>query len=73
MRRLLHFLLQLFFEIFFASVYLSIYIYLWLCSPLLDLGLYFQFLDLQSRYDSLDGGSVLRKAATYTQNNTNTE
>jgi hypothetical protein len=36
--------------------------------------LLFQFLDLlHSRYDSLDGGSARLKAATYTQNNTNTE
>jgi hypothetical protein len=34
----------------------------------------FQFLEpLRSRYDSLDGGSACRKAATYTQNNTGTE
>jgi hypothetical protein len=33
-----------------------------------------QFLNpRQSRYDSLDGGSARRKAATHTQNNTNTE
>jgi hypothetical protein len=33
-----------------------------------------QFLDrIHSRYDSLDGGSASRKAATYTHNNTNTE
>jgi hypothetical protein len=28
---------------------------------------------LHRRYDSLDGGSARRKAATYTQDNTNTE
>jgi hypothetical protein len=34
----------------------------------------FQFLNLiHSRQESLDGGSARRKAATYTQNNTNTE
>jgi hypothetical protein len=33
---------------------------------LLDLDCFFSF-------DSLDGGSARRKAATYTQNNTNTE
>jgi hypothetical protein len=34
----------------------------------------FQFLDpIHSREDSLDGGSDRRKAATYTQNNRNTE
>jgi hypothetical protein len=33
-----------------------------------------QFLNhIHSRYDSLDGGSALRKAATYTQDKTNTE
>jgi hypothetical protein len=34
----------------------------------------FQFLDpIHRRYDSLDGGSAHSKAATYTQNNINTE
>jgi hypothetical protein len=34
----------------------------------------FQFLSpIHSRLDSLDGGSDRRKAATYTQNNTNTD
>jgi hypothetical protein len=34
----------------------------------------FQFLNpIHSRQDSSDGGSARRKAATYTQNNTNTE
>jgi hypothetical protein len=34
----------------------------------------FQFPNpIHSRYDSLKGGSAGRKAATYTQNNTNTE
>jgi hypothetical protein len=34
----------------------------------------FQFFErIHSRYDSLDGGWACRKAATYTQNNTNTE
>jgi hypothetical protein len=34
----------------------------------------FQFLNpIYSRQYSLDGGSACRKAATYTQNNTNTE
>jgi hypothetical protein len=33
----------------------------------------FQFLNLHSRKDSLDVESGLRKAATYTQKNTNTE
>jgi hypothetical protein len=34
----------------------------------------FQFLNpIHSRQDSLDGGSARRKAATYIQNNTNTE
>jgi hypothetical protein len=36
--------------------------------------LFFPFLDpIRNRQDSLDGGSVRRKAATYTQNNTNKE
>jgi hypothetical protein len=49
-------------------------IYLWLYSPLLGLGRFFSFLIfLRSQYDSLDGGSARRKAATYTQNNINTE
>jgi hypothetical protein len=34
----------------------------------------YQFLDpIHCRYDSSDGGSASRKAATYTQDNTNTE
>jgi hypothetical protein len=34
----------------------------------------FQFLNpIQSRYDSLDGGSARPKASTYTQINTNIE
>jgi hypothetical protein len=44
-------------------IYLSIY--LWLYRPLLDLDRFFGFLIfLHSRYDSLDGGSARRKAAT---------
>jgi hypothetical protein len=35
--------------------------------PLLDLGSFFSW------QVSMDGGSARRKAATYTQNNTNTE
>jgi hypothetical protein len=51
--------------------WLSIYIYLWLYSPLLGLGGFFSFLIfLRSRYDSLDGGSARRKAATCTQDST---
>jgi hypothetical protein len=47
----------------FLSIYLSIY--LWLYSPLLDLGRFFSFLTfLHSRLDSLDGGSACRKAAS---------
>jgi hypothetical protein len=60
----------------YLSIYLSIYhsIYLWLYSPLLDSGCFFTFLiALHSRQDSLDGGSARRKAATCTQDNTNTE
>jgi hypothetical protein len=49
----------------------SIYGYTAVCWTL---AAFFQFLDpIHSRYDSLDGGSARRKAATYTQNNTNTE
>jgi hypothetical protein len=33
--------------------------------------IHFSFLILDCRFDSLDGGSVRRKAAPYTQNNTN--
>jgi hypothetical protein len=53
------------------TIYLSIY---GSTDLLLDLGRFFQFLNpIHSREDSLDGGSAIRKAATYTQNNTNTE
>jgi hypothetical protein len=46
-------------------------IYLWFYSPCGAWPL-FQFLkSVHSRYDSLNGGSARRKAATYTQNNTN--
>jgi hypothetical protein len=46
---------------------------LWLYSPLV-LGRFFQFLNpVHSRQYSLDGGSARRKAATYTQDSTNTE
>jgi hypothetical protein len=42
-------------------------IYLWLYSPLLDLGRFLQFLDLFTQSVGLLGrGSVRRKAATYT-------
>jgi hypothetical protein len=42
--------------------------------PFVDPWPLFQFRNpIHSRYDSLDGGSARRKAATYTQNNTNTE
>jgi hypothetical protein len=47
------------------------FIHQWLYSPLLGLGRFFSFLILNIRYDSLDGGSARRKAATYTQDNTN--
>jgi hypothetical protein len=40
--------------------------------PFVELWPIFQFLDpVHSQSDSLDGGSARRKAATYTQNNTN--
>jgi hypothetical protein len=49
-------------------------IYQWLYSPLLDPGHFFSFLIfLHIRQDSLDEWSVRRKAATCTQDNTNTE
>jgi hypothetical protein len=40
---------------------------------LLDLGCFSSFFILYTVGDSLDGGSPRRKAATYAQNNTNTE
>jgi hypothetical protein len=50
---------------FYVSMALQPFVGPW---PLLE------FLDfLHSRLDSLDGGSARRKAATYTQNNTNTK
>jgi hypothetical protein len=40
----------------------------WLYSPLSDPGRFVKFrIHIHSRYDSLDGGSTRRKAATYTQ------
>jgi hypothetical protein len=42
--------------------------------PFVWLWPFFQILDpIHRRQDSLDGGSARRKAATYTENNTNTE
>jgi hypothetical protein len=47
--------------------------YLWHYSPFVEPWPLFQFLNsISSWQDSLDGGSARRKAATYTQNNTNT-
>jgi hypothetical protein len=52
---------------------LSLALSLWLNSPLFC-GHFFQFLNpIHSRFDSLGGESARRKAATYTQNNINTE
>jgi hypothetical protein len=49
-----------------SAQHLFLSIYLWLYSPLLDLGRFFSFLFvLYSRYDSSDGGSARRKAATW--------
>jgi hypothetical protein len=49
-------------------------IYVWLYSPLFDLGRFFSFLIfLHSRYDSMDGKSARRKAATSIHNNINRE
>jgi hypothetical protein len=42
-------------------------------TALLGLRRFFCSLSIHSWYDSFDGGSARRKAATYTQNNTNTE
>jgi hypothetical protein len=57
------------------SIYLPIYlaIYLWLYSPLLDLGRFFSFLINTQSVGPLGRGSARRKAATRTQDNTNTE
>jgi hypothetical protein len=56
------------------SVCLSIHPCLWLYSLLLGPWPFFSFLIfLHRRWDSLDGRSSRRKAATYTQDNTNTE
>jgi hypothetical protein len=56
----------------YVSIYLSIY--LWLYSSFAGSWPLFQFLNpIRSKYDSLDGGSDCRKAATYKQNNTITE
>jgi hypothetical protein len=58
-------------KIFLVLNYLSLYLRLY--SPLSDIGRFFSLLIiLHNRYDSLDGGSACRKAATYTQDNTNT-
>jgi hypothetical protein len=47
--------------------YLSLSLSLWLLSPL-DLGRFSQFLiPIYSQYDSFNGGSACRKAASYTQ------
>jgi hypothetical protein len=56
-----------------------IYPSLFLLLPLWSIGhpwnasFHFSFLILDSRYDFLDGGSAQREAATYKQDNTNTE
>jgi hypothetical protein len=54
---------------------LSIYssIYRWLYSPFVGPWLLFQFLDLLQLVDFLNGKSAGRKAATCTQDSTNTE
>jgi hypothetical protein len=57
-------------KIFSSVTKVSIYGSTALCWALVA----FQFFNpIHSRKDSLDGGSARRKAATYTQNNTNTE
>jgi hypothetical protein len=49
-------------------------IIIWLWSPLLSLGRFFQFLDpTHSSSDSLVGGSARHKVSTCTQTNTNTD
>jgi hypothetical protein len=51
----------------------GIYIYMTL-RVVVDLGRFFKFLNLYTiPRNSLNGGSVHRNAATYTQNNTNTQ
>jgi hypothetical protein len=62
----------------YLSIYLSIYLSVCLSvygstALLLDLGRVSVSWFLYSQYDSLDGGSARHKAATYTQDNTNTE
>jgi hypothetical protein len=42
-------------------------------TALVDLGRYFSFLIVYTVSKTSNGGSARRKAATYTQNNTNTE
>jgi hypothetical protein len=57
----------------YLSVYLSIYlsIYLTMYSPFFGLGRFFSFLIYTQSAGLLGRGSARRKAATYTQNNTN--
>jgi hypothetical protein len=55
-----------------SSIYLSLSLSLWLYSPFVGHWPLFQFLNpIHSRQHSMDGGSARRKAAAYTQNNTN--
>jgi hypothetical protein len=58
---------------FFNDIFcIYLCICLWLYSPFVGPLPLFQFLNpIHSRWDSLDRGSARRKAATYTQNNTN--
>jgi hypothetical protein len=55
--------------VWYYTICLSIYG----STTLVDLGRFFSFLIHTQSEDSLDGGSARRKAATYTQNKTNTE
>jgi hypothetical protein len=60
--------------LFQSPLALCLSIYLWLYSLLFGLGRLFSFLIfLHSRQDSLDGGSARRKAATCTQDSTQTQ
>jgi hypothetical protein len=60
-----------------TSIFPRAFVFFYLCmalQPFLGSWPLFRFLDLlQSRWGSLDRGSAPRKAATYTQDSTNTE
>jgi hypothetical protein len=54
-------------------IYLSIYLSIYGSTALVDLGCFFSFLIFTQSVVLLGRGSAGRKAATYAQNNTNTE